>query len=86
MWREALDAAEYTLMRWETHADRLVGRPVRLALGRYAAVLFLGWPLAWALNSFHWGSPAKWGLIWGLLLYALIDFCKLLWLKPRLKP
>jgi hypothetical protein len=84
MWKTAIDAAEYFLMGLEARLDRIVGHTTRLALGRYAALLIIGVPLAWALNDFHWGVPAKLGLVGGMLLYAIVDFGKCAFpLKPK---
>lgn len=76
MWKTAFDAAEYVLMGLEARLDRIVGHTTRLVAGRYAALLIIGVPLAWALNDFHWGVPARLGLIGGVILYAIVDFAK----------
>ncbi len=75
MWRPALDAADYLLAHLEERLDRLIGRELRLALGRYASVLVLGIPAAWFLDGRQWSHRAMWGLIAGFLLYAVIDAC-----------
>ena len=76
MWKTAFEAAEYALAQFEERIDRIVGRTVRLVAGRYAALLFIGVPVAWALNAFHWGTPARLGLIGGVFLYAVVDIGK----------
>jgi hypothetical protein len=76
MWRAALDAADYALRQFEARLDGIAGRTARVVVGRYAALFFIGVPLAWALNAFHWGSPSRLGLIGGVLLYAIVDIGK----------
>jgi hypothetical protein len=73
-----MDAADFALTRFEAKVDALIGRRIRLALGRYAAVIVLGAPIAWAVSGFHWDRTATYGLVAGVLLYALV--------RPRPKP
>jgi hypothetical protein len=40
-----MHAAGFALMRFEAALDRLIGRPLRLAVGRYTGVVFLGAPI-----------------------------------------
>jgi hypothetical protein len=78
MWRAALDAADYALTQCELRLDRIAGRATRLVAGRYAALVFIGAPIAWAFRSFHWDRFATLGLVGGVLLYAIVDLCKAL--------
>lgn len=63
-------------MEFESRLDRIVGHTARLAVGRYTALLVIGVPVAWALDDFHWGVPARVGLIGGVLLFAIVDLGK----------
>jgi hypothetical protein len=74
--RPEFEAAEYALGRCEAFLDDRIGRTARLAVGRYTALLFIGVPLAWAINNFHWGTPSKLGLVGGVLLYAIVDIVR----------
>ncbi len=76
MFREAMHAAAFALMRFEAGVDSAIGRNLRLAFGRYAAVLFIGTPIAWAVPGFHWDSTSTYGLLAGVVLYALIDIVR----------
>ncbi len=82
MLREAMDAADHVLMRLETRLDGTIGRSMRLALGRYAAVIVLGVPVAWAISGFKWDRTSTLGLFAGLILYAIIDVAREL-TKPK---
>lgn len=76
MFREAMQAAAFVLMRFEAGVDRAIGPNLRLAFGRYAAVVFLGTPIAWAVPGFRWDSTSTYGLLAGVMLYALIDIIR----------
>jgi ABC-type Co2+ transport system permease subunit len=76
MFREALDAADFLLTRFERKLDEAIGRNVRLALGRYASVVVIGVPLAWAIEGFRWDRTAALGLLAGLILFAILDGLK----------
>jgi len=74
---DALAAAAFTLTQVEANLDRVIGRGPRLALGRYAAVVVLGAPIAWAVPGFHWERISTFGLIAGLALYAVVDIARI---------
>ncbi len=68
-----MHAAEFAMLRFEAKVDRAIGRELRLVVGRYAAVLFIGAPIAWAFSGFRWDTTSTYGLIAGVFLYALVD-------------
>jgi len=76
MLREAMEAADFVLTGFEARLDRAIGRQVRLALGRYASVVVLGAPIAWAVAGFHWERTSTYGLLGGVALYGLVDIVR----------
>jgi hypothetical protein len=76
MFREAMDAADFLLTRFERKLDEAIGRGLRLALGRYASVIIIGVPLAWLIEGRHWDRTAEIGLFAGLVLFAILDGIK----------
>jgi ABC-type Fe3+ transport system permease subunit len=85
MLREAMEAADFLLSRFERRLDDAIGRPLRLALGRYASCTVIGVPLAWAINGFRFDRTAWIGLIFGLVLFACIDGVKMLVSSRRVR-
>jgi hypothetical protein len=71
-----MDAADFLLSRFERRVDGWIGRGMRLALGKYASVVVIGVPLAWAVEGFHWDRTAALGLVAGLVLFAVLDGLK----------
>ena len=84
MLRQAMEAADYALTRFEQKLDDAIGREVRLAIGRYASVVVLGIPIAWAVSGFHWDRTSTLGLLAGVVLYAIVDVTRAL-TKPKAK-
>jgi hypothetical protein len=78
LFRDAMDAAAFALTQVEANLDRIIGREARLAFGRYLAVVVIGVPIAWAFTGFHWETTSTYGLIAGLVLYALVDIVRTL--------
>jgi len=75
--REASLAAEYVIAESERRLDDVIGRPLREAIGRYASVVTIGVPIAWAVPGLHWTHASTYGLIVGVVLYAAVDVLRL---------
>ncbi len=73
MLRDAMEAADYLLRDVERAIDRVVGEPVRRALSRYASAFILAVPIAWIGGGMHWNATSGYGLLGGMLLFAVLD-------------
>ncbi len=68
--------ADLVIMSIEAKLDKAIGRELRLAFGRYASVVAIGIPIAWAIPGFRWDQTSTYGLLAGVLLYALVDIVR----------
>ena len=80
--REAISAAEYVIAQSERRLDGAIGKPLREAIGRYASVMTIGIPIAWAVPGLRWTHASTYGLIAGVVLYAVLDVLRV---RERLK-
>jgi hypothetical protein len=76
LFGEAMQAAGFALTQLEDRLNRVLGRHVRLALGRYASVVCIGAPIAWIISGFRWDRTSTYGLIAGVVLYAFVDIVR----------
>jgi hypothetical protein len=80
----AREAAEFAVAAFERRIDAAIGEPARRAIGRYAAVLVIGLPVALiagtVLDGGHvrWTWPTTWGLLAGIALVALVDVLRVI--------
>jgi hypothetical protein len=79
----ALEAADFALTQVENRIDALVGRGVRLTIGRYMSAIVLGVPTAWLLNGMKWNLVATLGLMIGITLFGIVDTVKIIARRRR---
>ncbi len=69
----ALEAAEYAIASFEAKIDAKIGRAARRTLGRYLVVVMIGIPVAWVACGFTFTRDGFFGIVAGVVLYALLQ-------------